>query len=410
MPSPPPPSSFSPSEVNGRSSSFFSSLSYIPAVAVDCEMVGCGPNGEINGLGRISIIDVDGGIIMDEFVKPMEPITDYRSHITGLYPHHLAQAMPYLLIREKAVSILKDRIVVGHAVHNDFAVLCFHPPQELVRDTSFYKPLRYAKANSLAFAAYAGSSGRHPSRTAVINRFGSSRQNNRGGGATSGCLLTGITPGLRKLVKHWFNEDVQGGAHDSVEDARMAMRLYLLVRQDWEARHSPVLCPHYAKWGVKPPVTSPLNMPLHMHSQWMATAKSKPNNVAVVALPPPSAPGNEVEGGEKEDQGERVQVVEMVLRVAAKPEAPRWYAEENIEEKRRKRAERKPLTKTTPKGTSQRRRKSDCNDEEGRRRAVARPSKEVGEGELQANVRMAKRLIAGNQAVSRTNGRGLSRR
>eukprot|EP00922_Rhytidocystis_sp_ex-Travisia-forbesii_P070195 GHVS01104903.1.p1 GENE.GHVS01104903.1~~GHVS01104903.1.p1 ORF type:complete len:237 (+),score=19.57 GHVS01104903.1:89-799(+) len=221
---------------------------YIPAVALDCEMVGCGPNAKVTGLGRISIIDTEGGVIMDEFVKPMEPVADYRSHITGLYPHHLSQAIPFLLIREKAVSILKDRIVVGHAVHNDFNVLCFHPPQELVRDTSFYKPLRYAKA-----------------------------------------CRKGNGSGLRKLVKHWFNEDVQGGAHDSVEDARMAMRLYLLVRQDWEARHSRVLSPHYAKWGLAPsvslPLNLPLNLPLYMHAQWMTTAKSKPKNVPICAPP-----------------------------------------------------------------------------------------------------------------------------
>eukprot|EP00922_Rhytidocystis_sp_ex-Travisia-forbesii_P070193 GHVS01104901.1.p1 GENE.GHVS01104901.1~~GHVS01104901.1.p1 ORF type:complete len:403 (+),score=42.83 GHVS01104901.1:34-1242(+) len=386
-----------------RADSF--SFSYIPAVAVDCEMVGCGPSGDVNGLGRISIIDTEGGVVMDEFVKPMEPITDYRSHITGLYPHHLTQAMPFLLVREKVISILKDRIVVGHAVHNDFAVLCFHPPQELVRDTSFYKPLRYAKANSLAFGAYAGSSGRHPSRTPIINRFGSStsRQNN-GRGTSSGCLLTGITPGLRKLVKHWFNEDVQGGAHDSVEDARMAMRLYLLVRQEWEARHSPVLVVHCAKWGLTPPVTLPLNMPLHMHAQWMTTAKSKPKNVPVMPLPLVCAPVS-VEGEEKEDFGEPVATIQVAAKAA--PETPRWCAEEKVDGQRKKTVERKTSAKVA-KGSFPRRRKADGKEDECRRRAMGRPSKEVGKGELEANVRMAKRLLAGT--LARQKGQGPSRR
>lgn len=39
-------------------------------------------------------------------------------------------------------DILKDRILVGHAVHNDLKVLLLKHPKNMTRDTASYGPLR----------------------------------------------------------------------------------------------------------------------------------------------------------------------------------------------------------------------------------------------------------------------------
>lgn len=94
-----------------------------------------------------------------------------------------------------------------------------------------------------------------------------------------------ITPGLRRLVKHWFNEDIQVGAHDSVEDARMAMRLYLLHRRDWEARYESQLGHWFRLWGLERRPPLPPNLGWHQHKEWLD--KSKRTGIAKPLLEPP---------------------------------------------------------------------------------------------------------------------------
>eukprot|EP00921_Rhytidocystis_pertsovi_P007220 GHVQ01012120.1.p1 GENE.GHVQ01012120.1~~GHVQ01012120.1.p1 ORF type:complete len:349 (-),score=54.97 GHVQ01012120.1:653-1699(-) len=244
---------------------------YIPVVALDCEMVGYGSDGNMHALGRVSIVNEQGRVLIDELVKPAEEITDYRTSITGLRPQQLAHAIPFPFVRDRVVALLRDRIVVGHAVHNDFDVMSFHPPTELIRDTSSYKPLRSAKSN-ISLGTHGGIIGRHPSSTATsFRRCG---ENSPSVDKKGGSCLSGNTPSLKKLVKHWFNEETQGGVHDSVEDARMAMRLYLLVRHEWEIRHAPVLRAYLTKWNIPTNVVPPDNLPLHQHSAWMLNAKN----------------------------------------------------------------------------------------------------------------------------------------
>ena len=48
-------------------------------------------------------------------------------------------------------------------------------------------------------------------------------------------LSGGGTPSLKKLAAAVLGVAVQGGEHDSVQDAQAAMRLYTLHRARWEA-------------------------------------------------------------------------------------------------------------------------------------------------------------------------------
>ena len=47
-------------------------------------MVGVGPNGSESVLARVSIVNWHGEILMDEFVKPKERVTDYRTKWSGV--------------------------------------------------------------------------------------------------------------------------------------------------------------------------------------------------------------------------------------------------------------------------------------------------------------------------------------
>lgn len=62
------------------------SVSLTRAVAIDCEMVGVGPDGEESILARVSIVNHFGKCIYDKYVKPTEKVTDYRTFVSGIRP------------------------------------------------------------------------------------------------------------------------------------------------------------------------------------------------------------------------------------------------------------------------------------------------------------------------------------
>lgn len=47
-------------------------------LAIDCEMVGTGPEGDKSMLARVVIINDQGNVLLDSFVKPTAKVTDYR--------------------------------------------------------------------------------------------------------------------------------------------------------------------------------------------------------------------------------------------------------------------------------------------------------------------------------------------
>lgn len=55
-------------------------------IALDCEMVGVGVNGEESSLARVSIVNYHGAILLDEIVKQRERVVDYRTEWSGIRP------------------------------------------------------------------------------------------------------------------------------------------------------------------------------------------------------------------------------------------------------------------------------------------------------------------------------------
>lgn len=95
-----------------------------PVVALDCEMVGV----EINqdALARVSIVNYNGHVLMDKYVRPIKRVTDFRTWVSGVQPYHLKEengAITFEQAKEESHRILKDKIIVGHSLNHDFRVL-----------------------------------------------------------------------------------------------------------------------------------------------------------------------------------------------------------------------------------------------------------------------------------------------
>ncbi|KAL7297721.1 hypothetical protein TKK_0008756 [Trichogramma kaykai] len=160
------------------------------AIAIDCEMVGIG-DGKESMLARVSIVNRYGHCLYDTFVKPREPIADFRTEVSGVRPQDLRNGQDFETVQKKVYELFKGRIIVGHALHNDLAVLFISHPRKMLRDTARYKPFRK--------------------------------------------VTNGNTPSLKKLAAALLGISIQSGEHSSVEDARAAMQIYQMHKKEWEA-------------------------------------------------------------------------------------------------------------------------------------------------------------------------------
>ena len=60
-------------------------------VALDCEMVGIGIDGKISALARCCVVDFDGEVLYDEYVRPPGFVTDFRTKWSGVRKQDLRQ-------------------------------------------------------------------------------------------------------------------------------------------------------------------------------------------------------------------------------------------------------------------------------------------------------------------------------
>uniref|UniRef100_A0A670K6G4 Exonuclease domain-containing protein n=1 Tax=Podarcis muralis TaxID=64176 RepID=A0A670K6G4_PODMU len=71
-------------------------------VAIDCEMVGTGPGGRVSDLARCSVVSYHGDVMYDKYVRPLSPITNYRTRWSGIQRHHMKNAVPFKVKRLKS--------------------------------------------------------------------------------------------------------------------------------------------------------------------------------------------------------------------------------------------------------------------------------------------------------------------
>jgi len=172
-------------------------------VALDCEMVGIGESGEESSLARVCIVDWDGKTLLDVHVQQRQDVTDYRTYVSGVTEKQLTPesgAITFEDCQHRVQNILcNDKIIVGHALKNDFQALKLQRSLKWynIRDTAKYEPFMKVKSDS------------------------------------SNILLARK---LKDLTKEHYGRDIQipGIPHCPREDAIAALALYKKVRYRWE--------------------------------------------------------------------------------------------------------------------------------------------------------------------------------
>jgi hypothetical protein len=53
-------------------------------------MVGVGPFGSESALARVTVVNYRGDVVLDEFVLPQEPVTDWRTFVSGVRKEDMA--------------------------------------------------------------------------------------------------------------------------------------------------------------------------------------------------------------------------------------------------------------------------------------------------------------------------------
>ncbi|KJA20623.1 hypothetical protein HYPSUDRAFT_42931 [Hypholoma sublateritium FD-334 SS-4] len=165
-------------------------------LALDCEMVGVGIDGAESSLARVSLVNFYGAVILDEFVRQKERVVDYRTQWSGIRESDMIHAHKFEDVQKRVAQLLQDRILVGHAVHNDLKALLLSHPRAQTRDTQIYAH-KFAVTKSKRVA-------------------------------------------LRNLVKDELGLTIQGGEHSSITDARATMAVYRLHKKEWEKGSRPL--------------------------------------------------------------------------------------------------------------------------------------------------------------------------
>ncbi|KAL2476387.1 Polynucleotidyl transferase [Abeliophyllum distichum] len=165
-----------------------SDCSLTDVVAMDCEMVGVSSLGNKSALGRVTLVNKWGNVIYDEYVRPVERVVDFRTKISGIRPRDLRKAKNFNVVQKKVAELIKGRILVGHALHNDLRALLLSHLKKDIRDTSEYMPF----------------------------------------------LKEGRSRSLKHLASQFLGVEIQNGEHCPIQDARAAMLLYEKNRKHWE--------------------------------------------------------------------------------------------------------------------------------------------------------------------------------
>eukprot|EP00301_Raphidiophrys_heterophryoidea_P015202 c23744_g1_i1.p1 GENE.c23744_g1_i1~~c23744_g1_i1.p1 ORF type:complete len:376 (+),score=91.16 c23744_g1_i1:56-1183(+) len=160
-------------------------------LALDCEMVGIGPDGVESVLASVCVVNWHGNTVYYSYAKPKEEITDYRTEFSGIRPENLVDAPTVAQVQKEVASLVKNHIIVGHGLENDFKVLMLRHPPWLVRDTAH-------------FAQFKGPQDRSHKLKTLVRKI-------------LGCVI-------------------QTGEHDPAEDSLAALLVFKHVKPMWEAK------------------------------------------------------------------------------------------------------------------------------------------------------------------------------
>ncbi|KAK4943503.1 poly(A)-specific ribonuclease [Elasticomyces elasticus] len=152
-----------------------------------------------SGLARVSVIrgqgDEEGVPFIDDYITIYEPIVDYKTQYSGIKPGDLDPQQSQhnlvpLKVAYKKLWILLNLgcIFVGHGLASDFRKANIHVPKSQTVDTQYlYLAPGRNRRFSLRYLAWAV---------------------------------------FKEYIQEEMLDDAQGDGHDSIEDARMALRLW----------------------------------------------------------------------------------------------------------------------------------------------------------------------------------------
>ncbi len=158
-------------------------------------MVGVGPQPDReSALARVSIVNFNGEQVYDSFVRPKEPVTDWRTPVSGVSGKDMLEARSFEQVQADVSKILDGNVLVGHAIRNDLDALLLGHPKRDIRDTARHPPFRK--------------------------------------------LAGGGSPRLKILAAEILGIEIQSGAHSSVQDARATMLLFRREKESFEREHA----------------------------------------------------------------------------------------------------------------------------------------------------------------------------
>ena len=135
-------------------------------------------------------MNYNGHVLLDSFVKPKERVTNFLTEVSGITPQRIKFAPTLDELRTKIDQILDNKLIIGHSIHNDFQALEFtQAQQKMVRDISTFREYMY----------------------------------------------NGKKTKLQTLAQDFLKISIQGGDHNSIEDARATLALYRLKKQQIDA-------------------------------------------------------------------------------------------------------------------------------------------------------------------------------
>lgn len=167
-------------------------------ISMDCEMVGTLTDGSV--AARVALVNWYNVVILDEYILPNEQVTDYRTFVSGITADILKKrGKPMEEVRANVLSLIREKVLVGHALTNDLKAMRIKHPKRLQRDTALYIPFMKKRE-------------KEDGSTLMLSRR------------------------LRDLATEQLNRSIQveGKSHSPVEDAIAALDLYKFQRPEWE--------------------------------------------------------------------------------------------------------------------------------------------------------------------------------
>ena len=66
-------------------------------------MVGVGASKK-DALARVSLVDYYGNVVFDAYIRPNEPITDFRTRWSGVMPRHMKNAISFKKVSSSYIT------------------------------------------------------------------------------------------------------------------------------------------------------------------------------------------------------------------------------------------------------------------------------------------------------------------